>query len=265
MNPDISEFSYGYALTETLIGAASSAIRAAPIFPSLIQEGNAGGGYDVQIPFAGFPLFLQFKLAHHMVRDSAFEVQAGLLCTPFYRMHLRPTKHSQQHPMLLALEATGAAVYYTAPRFHTPAELNDAYILRQVVDKSIFLKPSEIGVLPDDDSHHVSFTSSGYPMYLCSHEPRRLRDQGDGRRSFVNDLLEGYRQYELMKPSDDGVSVWNNRLTKIIKDHQRYIKWITDESLDALRDRSPLNQLAYLSRTFFGCNVLIVAPQNRGN
>ena len=92
MHPDISEFSYGYALTESLVAAAGHRIRAAPVFPSLIDEGRPGGGYDVHIPFAGFPLFLQFKLSHKMVRASAEEVKQGLLSNPFYRFHLRPTR-----------------------------------------------------------------------------------------------------------------------------------------------------------------------------
>lgn len=260
MNPDISEFSYGYALTETLINAAPAAIRAAPVFPSLIEEGKTGGGYDVKIPFSGFPLFLQFKLSHYMVRDSAFEVQRRILCTPFYRMHLRPTKHSQQHPMLLALEASGAAVYYAAPHFHTPADLNDAYLSKQVVDRSIFLKPSEIGLLPDDNTHHVSFRN-GYPTYLCSHDPRCLRGEGDDRSGFVDDLLDGYRRYEHVQLTDEGVRVWNDRLMKIIKEHLRHLKWISDQNLNSLQDQSPLNLFAYLASTFFGCSVIVVAPQ----
>jgi len=47
MTPDISEFSYGFALTHELIALAGEPLRAAPIFPSLIEEGRAGGGYDV--------------------------------------------------------------------------------------------------------------------------------------------------------------------------------------------------------------------------
>src|SRR5688500_5318876 len=79
MNPNISEFSDGYALTESLINTVPLAILAASVFPSLIEEGKVGGGYDLQIPFEGFPLFLQFKLSHKMIRDTAFEAQIGRL------------------------------------------------------------------------------------------------------------------------------------------------------------------------------------------
>lgn len=264
MTPDISEFSYGYALTETLISSVPRAIRAAPIFPSLIDEGKPGGGYDVKIPFAGFPLFLQFKLSHKMVRDSALEAQLGLMTTPFYRMHLRPTKHSQQHPMLLALEASGAAVYYAAPHFDTPAELNDAYINGQVAQRSVFFSPSEIGALPDDRDHHVTF-KNGHPVYLCSEDPRMVREDGTNREKFFDDLAEGYRRYERILPKDESVRSWNERLIAIVEKHRWHFRWYGDNTANALRNRSPVNALAYLACTFFGCNVLVVAPREAGS
>jgi hypothetical protein len=39
MKPDISEFSYGYALTEELMNDIGSSFRTVPVFPSLYQEG----------------------------------------------------------------------------------------------------------------------------------------------------------------------------------------------------------------------------------
>ena len=43
-------------------------------------------------------------------------------------MRLRPLKHSQQHDLLLDLEQQGNDVYYAAPEFHLPDELNKAYL-----------------------------------------------------------------------------------------------------------------------------------------
>lgn len=63
MKPDISEFSYGSAVTEALIFDHGTSITAAPIFPSLIAEGKQGGGYDLPLDRPGQPLFLQFKLS----------------------------------------------------------------------------------------------------------------------------------------------------------------------------------------------------------
>ena len=67
MKPDIAEFNYGYALTDELIHWHGAGITAVPIFPSLYDEGQPGGGYDVKLDRGGIPLFLQFKLSDCMV------------------------------------------------------------------------------------------------------------------------------------------------------------------------------------------------------
>ncbi len=262
MHPDISEFSYGYALTETLVANTPVRLRAAPVFPSLIEEGRKGGGYDVKLPFPGTPLFLQFKLSHRMVRNSAIEVQQGVLQTPFFRMHLRPTKHSQQHPMLLELESKGAAVFYAAPYFHTPSELNDAYIKREVVRRSIFVKPSEIGVLPDKDDHHVAF-KSGYPIRLFSETPRLVRESMDND-VFLSELHEAFPNRGRLENTEESARSWADRLEGVVRNHRWYYNWITDEKLDALQERNPITRFSYLARTFFGCNVILVAPATEG-
>jgi hypothetical protein len=105
MTPDISEFSYGFALTQELIVIAGEPLRAAPIFPSLIEEGKAGGGYDVNLDIPGFPLFLQFKRADCMVRRTAAEARnPHNFPLPFYRMKITERRRSAQHDMLLQLD-----------------------------------------------------------------------------------------------------------------------------------------------------------------
>jgi hypothetical protein len=157
MKPDISEFSYGYALTDELIHWHGTSLTAAPVFPSLYQEGQTGGGYDVMLQRPGLPLFLQFKLSDCMIRSSAQEVQDGLFNVPYYRMHIRPARHSEQHEMLLDLESRGNEVYYLAPAFHTPEELNDSYLTHQVRARSLWLRPSIIGPLPMTNMLHSRF------------------------------------------------------------------------------------------------------------
>ena len=169
MKPNISEFSYGYAITEELIHWNGTNITAAPVFPSLYEEGQPGGGYDVMLKRPGIPLFLQFKLSDFMVRSTAQECQDGLFTIPFYRMHLRPSRYSAQHEMLLDLEKDGNEVYYSAPAFHEPVELNEAYINHQVKVRSIWLRPSWIGYLRDGENHHVAFKHPGDRHLYSAH------------------------------------------------------------------------------------------------
>jgi hypothetical protein len=134
MKPDISEFSYGFALTNELIDRYKLRSAGAPEFPSLYKEGKSGG-YDVKL--AGILVFLQFKLSDCMVKSSAGE--SDLLKVPYYRMHLRPLRHSAQHDLLLALERDDEnLVYYAAPEFHKPNELSLAFTARSVSEKTAF-------------------------------------------------------------------------------------------------------------------------------
>jgi hypothetical protein len=171
MTPDISEFSYGFALTHELIDQPGYPLRAAPIFPSLIEEGRSGGGYDVYLDLPGFPLFLQFKRADCMKRSNARELQQGLhLSRPFYRLKITEKARSDQHDLLLALDNGVNEVFYAAPMFHRVQQLNAAYLARKVAARSFYIRPRDIGPL-DDGAHHVAFDTSHF--YICS-DPREV-------------------------------------------------------------------------------------------
>ncbi|MCB5412020.1 hypothetical protein [Pseudogemmobacter faecipullorum] len=173
MKAEISEFSYGFALTNELVGWL--ALSAAPVFPSLIEEGKAGGGYDVKLDRPGVPLFLQFKRSHCMIRRTAREYRAvvatgGALNVPYYRFPITEASTSDQHEMMLALDDGSNLVFYAAPRFHQIHEINQAWSRADVARRSLFVAPSTIGTL-DDEQHHVAF--DGANTWLCS-EPRAL-------------------------------------------------------------------------------------------
>jgi len=173
MLPEISEFSYGFALTNELVGWAE--LSAAPVFPSLIEEGKAGGGYDVKLDRPGAPLYLQFKRSEYMSRRSAKEFQkvqdqGGMLAVPFYRFAITEAAKSDQHELLLALDNSSNHVFYVAPRFHRVSEINDAWSASAVASRSVFVSPTEIGSL-DEERHAVAFDPSG--SWICS-DPRPL-------------------------------------------------------------------------------------------
>jgi hypothetical protein len=76
MPAEFSEFSYGFAVTNELINGYRTPLVAAPVFPSLIEEGRTGVA-DVRLDRPGIPLFLQFKLPDCMLRNSAREIKEG--------------------------------------------------------------------------------------------------------------------------------------------------------------------------------------------
>jgi hypothetical protein len=165
MTPDISEFSYGFALTNEIVGWVP--ITAAPLFPSLIEEGKVGGGYDVKLDLPGIALYLQFKRADCMTRSTAREISKYYLplSLPFYRFKIAEAANSDQHELLLALDDGTCSVFYAAPRFHKIPEINAAWTSNTVASRSIFVAPSQIGTL-DDAPHHVAF--DGKKAWACS-------------------------------------------------------------------------------------------------
>jgi hypothetical protein len=175
MRSQISEFSYGYALTEKLVRRRGDLITDAPLFPSLREEGKQGFGYDVKIDL-GTTVFIQFKLSEFLNTRRAKEIRKYALNPPLklpiYRMKLRSSKYSNQHASLLSLEKKGESVYYAAPIFHKPKELRDFYLRNQVIENTVFIRPSQIGEITDDKEHDVSFSPSlNYGYRLSSPHP----------------------------------------------------------------------------------------------
>src|ERR1051325_1566706 len=125
MKVNLSEFSYGYAVTEELIYWRGTTVTAAPYFPSLYIEGQAGAGFDVMINRPGTPLFIQFKLAEYI----------------------------KQLSNRIDEERKGYEVRYVAPIFHRSEDLNEHYLDRTVCENSIFFSPLDIGRFSDNKEH----------------------------------------------------------------------------------------------------------------
>lgn len=255
MKPDISEFSYGYALTDELIHWHGTPLTAAPVFPSLYEEGQSGGGYDVMLQRPGLPLFLQFKLSDCMVRRSAQEVKDGIFNIPFYRMHIRPSRHSEQHEMLLDLENSGNEVYYSAPAFHTPEELNDAYLTHQVRSRSLWLRPSVVGPLPDDRDHHVAFTMPGIHHFCSKARPLDVKGDFEEFTRQVKGALRQKGEYTLKKEWLAKSAFTITRIAEKRSDISSEVKRVAEK---LLTDRHPLAVMSFYATTFMDCQLFIV-------
>lgn len=195
----ISEFSYGFALTHELVQAMGT-LSAAPIFPSLIDEGTAGGGYDVKLEQPGLPLFIQFKRSVCITRSSGREIKNGAnLATPYYRFAVTASADSDQHDMLLGWDIAPNEVFYAAPMFHTKPEFDDAFLNGEVRQRSFFVRPRVIGRFGDGKTHHVSF--DGKKCYRMS-EPFEIEAMGvaDLERHFRAKLGEEKQPLEKQLP-----------------------------------------------------------------
>ena len=205
MRPNFSEFSYGYALTEALVDGRQHLVR--PIFPTQRQE--RGGGYDLRldrIGYVGYPLFLQFKLCDGMTRRTAREIAYSRLplhC-PYLRMPLMPLRKSPQHNLLVKLESTGEAVFYSAPRFFRDIEFADAYRHRSILSRSAFIRPSTIGLLTDPDYHYVAFDCNARHGWVLS-EPK-----------WISPILTGGEFRETVHMGLRDAGLWPNTVREAI-------------------------------------------------
>jgi hypothetical protein len=259
LEPNISEFSYGYTLTRELDNLFGPQITAAPVFPSLIAEGDLG--YDLRLERNGIPLFIQFKLCHCMVRDTAAEIkQHGLFPagSNFYRMYIRAARHSRQHQLLLDLEGRGFDVFYAAPAFHQPVELDQAYLTSNVAARSVFVSPSAIGQLPDDDHLHVAFVPNG-AAYLLS-APAKIQKSVD-REGMARSVR--VRLKTSQTPLKEVMERVAHELMDIARLSATQPKGTEEERVSqilGLRGLKSAPELAaYLSITFFGCELFAVS------
>lgn len=176
------------------------------------------------------------------------------LTAPYYQMDLRPTSYSDQHPMLLDLESKGNEVYYVAPVFHLLTELNQAYIRKQVVKRSRFVRPSIIGILPDAKSHSWAFDELGNACLFS--EPRPTEAPIDSEQ-FSRHLLFQFRERGSVAISQSALSKLEEHLISIIS--QRLGEGEQILGFGALQERlSPLERISYLARMFLDCAFFVI-------
>jgi len=281
MRPEISEFSYGFAVTNELIHLHGTNLTAAPIFPSLYQEGQPGGGWDVMLQRPGLPLFLQFKLSHCLMRSNAKEYRDGSFSTgftqrPYYRMYIRSAEHSSQHEMLVDWEQLGNEVYYVAPAFHQHVELNNYFLNHRVTLLSGWFKPSWVGPLPDLSDHYVAFQIPG-AQYFCS---KSSPMDGDPEfKHFAESIDLRFRETGKQAMSIDSLSALANKMALISRisyerrekpskypdmDVQQIPhKPFKDQYMDVqqMPQKHPIEQIAFYSHVFFDLQLFIVSER----
>lgn len=229
------------------------------MFPSLYDEGQPGGGYDVKIPISGRPVFLQFKLSDQLKRTNSKEHTSGLLGVPYYRMHIRPAKHSDQHSLLLDLEASGESVFYIAPEFHLPAELNSFYLSRTVVSNSAAYSPQAIGLMPDDDEHYIVFERGAAMGYRCSDDAKEVLkfSLSEGLKSVLDQ-----RGKQTRNLGESGLRDISERMLEVLARGEKRIR-SRAKSIDVpglqkiVGARPPVESIGYMARTFFDAELLV--------
>ena len=228
-------------------------MRAAPIFPSLRQEGALGGGYDVELNLPGLPLFLQFKVSECMTRSTARE--AGWVPIPFYRFAIRCIGDPNQHNMLVDLEKRRGTVFYVASGLRNKVDFDLSFCRRIVADRSLWVPPSAIGQIRDQDRHCVVFSDFSPDTYFFSH-PRKITAfrLESLREKLLVDL------HERSMPLEETLLDLDNTMRGLAeRDESAYI------GVEPIERNVPekydlLSRLAWMSAALFDCALLIVQP-----
>lgn len=247
MKRKISEFSYGFVLTHELVHVYDCWQVASTV---LRQQKKGKKRAEVGLALRGYPLFLQFKLSEFMQRRSAAEAKiAGL---PYFRFALPRRSQSNQHRLLIELEQRGHAVFYVAPLFHEAASLNSAFFEREIVAQSVFVKPREIGELPDSRVHRVVYSRNSAAVLFCS-KARRLDGALRGEEFAVAlQRLTAEREPQLL--DDDFFERLAVQMLSIFSPNRKMFGEMSREQVEM----HAATFASYIAKTFFDCELLIV-------
>jgi hypothetical protein len=169
--PEFSEFTFGYAFTHNFQDWLGDDFVGVPIFPSLIEEGRVGVGYDVAVSTRSEPFLFQFKIPQIVTRRSKY--LPPRFGTPYYRMHLEPGTKSTQHESLLTHSRKGRNVFYVASQFDTLDDLAIHFDQRQLPAHCLFVDPDDIGEL-DGEAHFLAYETGNHEGWLFSEDPQCL-------------------------------------------------------------------------------------------
>lgn len=258
MKPGFSEFSFGYAWTEAMVRDRGLPITAAPIFPSLLEEGRQGGGYDLKLlRRPGIPLLVQFKLTDYIQRTAQTqERRRGMLSGAFYRFHLRTQGTPNQHALLLQHDLSLAPVndvFYVVPCFHRSADFERHYDAKRVPQWSAYCAPSAIGAFADNRPHHVSFNAGGWCR--CS-TPQPMKS-ALGFPAFTAHLLAKLQTRDVTVEQSMG-QLLEGMIGLLTDGH--LLREYEIQALRAELDTRPslLDRIAYLARRYYDATLFVV-------
>ena len=159
MNPEFSEFSYGFAFTHEFVNR-NPGLDAAPELPSLIREAETGT--DLKLGYQGHPKYFQFKLSAYLNRKNAIHWCDHRESHYRVRITTRPRPNREpgtdQHSNLIRLAKDVDEVFYVAPKFHTQDEFNRLFLGGQITNNSLWAPLRDLHPVSDGEPHYLTFT-----------------------------------------------------------------------------------------------------------
>jgi hypothetical protein len=256
MKSEFSEFSYGFALSFEIMNGLGSAISGTPLFPSLFEE--AQKGYDVDFTLAGWPLFLQFKLADYLSIGNS--KQYSFYGSPYFRFSIRPINKSKQHNLLKDLSKEEPEVYYVAPSFYKLVSLNDLFKSVSIFMQSVFVPLTDLPSIHGNEQHCVTFRSSSGPWKWHSDNSFDLRGVYSGEEWLI------HIKERMSQPRNLDIRYFKKLrsiLIRIIEKNEVQLSLF--ENFRQFDDGDPysvIRDVRYLLAVFFGVEPLILYQVN---
>ncbi len=169
MDPEFSEFSYGYSIIKELEDLAAAAFPAGvgrPIMPSLREEKKVG--WDAAITTVFFVMFLQFKRGEFVSRRNAGSPTWPAVRGPHYRFKFDTAgdQFKALSSLATALHGQPAQVSYIAPRFHRSARFSELHRAKNVLASSYGCLPTEVPT--STGPHYRVVSEDGTTNLFCS-------------------------------------------------------------------------------------------------
>jgi hypothetical protein len=246
---ELSEFSYGFAVTAELRDAFWPRIVEAPLFPTLRAEARLG--WDVKFPIVGRAIFIQFKVAEALTRATAAEWARYL--SEYYRFPMHRLSHSDQHNRLRNLALHEPFVFYVSPRFYRLVEFNGYYRGATVSQESVWIPVSSLPLISDNLQHHVTYrTGSDVRFASPESQPIDKTFDGEGLKVYITKELQTQKK-EMELASFNQL---RTELLDILKEGK--MQYFPELPIRADNAQQIFKDITYLSRTFFGAEFLLV-------
>lgn len=177
MRAEFSEREFEFCFNAEFIQKNSGAVIGTPFIPS--QRLEALLGFDVEFRLKRgniqYSLFLQHKVSNFIFNRGGrnryiYDFHGG----PYYYFYLKRLERSPQHNLLHNLRQSGEEVYYSAPLFFERNVFTQHFVNNIVIDNSVFIDPSDVGLIADLDLHRISYDQNGTQAAFHS-ETRKIK------------------------------------------------------------------------------------------
>ena len=174
MRSEFSETQFVFGIVREMADGLKPDVMGMPIFPTLVEEGRKGGGFDVAFKDGINPYFFQFKIAEKLIGHKARE-SAYFSGSPYYRFNIYPSGISRQNSLLTDLSNDEKNnVFYCAPAFTSLNNFRKAYTQKSILNNSVFVDIREINIPTDNETHSVCYQVDPVEKYIVCSEPKEI-------------------------------------------------------------------------------------------